>query len=399
MSDPINPQHYKHLPAEAIDIIEAAIEGAPSNKVACLHWQTLKYLLRCWEKNGVEDLRKGKVYLDRLIDSFEANEPKQPERTPKVGDWVKIKKPDDTHLFGPVWVGEMDKYDGQIIEVKEIIGGGIVQDRWGFLFDWLEPAEQPKARAISDTIPEGCRKLKDSSEEPRQLGDLRWSISQKRYVEIGEEEIGYANRDNWAACRRAWRSNDSVSLAMQMAANSFGGKDGVFNGASFSNAMRQLAGVTCNLDGYVVATILEGRSDVQVLKGGSHYRYLFYEPIDSSLEPAEQPVVKDCLTPEPPDGWRWLEVGEVIRKGDKYRDLKSQTWIGCVGAVGDSLQDFHKPTIRRNRFEVGEKVAVKDNTEIWEVDSIVNGVYQLKNNQCFFASFPEHLAPYIEETK
>ena len=71
MSDPINPKHYKHLPAEAIDIIEAAIEGAPSNKVACLHWQTLKYLLRCWEKNGVEDLRKGKVYLDRLVDSFD----------------------------------------------------------------------------------------------------------------------------------------------------------------------------------------------------------------------------------------------------------------------------------------------------------------------------------------
>ena len=71
MNDPINPKHYKHLPAEAIDIIEAAIEGAPSNKVACLHWQTLKYLLRCWEKNGVEDLRKGKVYLDRLVDSFD----------------------------------------------------------------------------------------------------------------------------------------------------------------------------------------------------------------------------------------------------------------------------------------------------------------------------------------
>ena len=71
MNDPINPSHYKHLPVEAIDIIMAAIAKAPSNESACLHWQVLKYLLRCWEKNGIEDLRKGKVYLDRLVASFD----------------------------------------------------------------------------------------------------------------------------------------------------------------------------------------------------------------------------------------------------------------------------------------------------------------------------------------
>ena len=71
MNDPINPSHYKHLPAEAIEIIEAAIAKAPSNKLACLHWQTLKYLLRCWEKKGIEDLRKAKWYLDRMVNSFD----------------------------------------------------------------------------------------------------------------------------------------------------------------------------------------------------------------------------------------------------------------------------------------------------------------------------------------
>ena len=71
MSDPINPSHYKHLPAEAIEIIEAAIAEAPSNESAYLHGQVLKYLLRCWEKKGVEDLRKAKWYLDRLVDSFD----------------------------------------------------------------------------------------------------------------------------------------------------------------------------------------------------------------------------------------------------------------------------------------------------------------------------------------
>ena len=71
MNDPINPSHYKHLPAEAIEIIEAAIAKAPSNKAACLHWQTLKYLLRCWEKKGIEDLRKAKWYLDRMVNEFD----------------------------------------------------------------------------------------------------------------------------------------------------------------------------------------------------------------------------------------------------------------------------------------------------------------------------------------
>ena len=71
MNDPINPKHYKHLPVEAIDIIDAAIAEAPSNKAAYLQGQVLKYLLRCWSKKGIEDLRKAKWYLDRLVASFD----------------------------------------------------------------------------------------------------------------------------------------------------------------------------------------------------------------------------------------------------------------------------------------------------------------------------------------
>jgi hypothetical protein len=70
-SDPVNPSHYKHLPAEAIDIIEAAIGKAPSNQYAFLQGQVIKYLLRCWSKKGIEDLRKAKWYLDRLVGGFD----------------------------------------------------------------------------------------------------------------------------------------------------------------------------------------------------------------------------------------------------------------------------------------------------------------------------------------
>jgi len=69
-SDPINPSHYKHLPAEAIDIIMAAIANAPSNQYAFLQGQVIKYVLRCWSKKGIEDLRKAKWYLDRLVGGF-----------------------------------------------------------------------------------------------------------------------------------------------------------------------------------------------------------------------------------------------------------------------------------------------------------------------------------------
>jgi len=77
MSDNINPDHYKRLPAEAIEIIESAIDNAPSAKDAYLHGQVLKYVLRCWNKNGIEDLCKAKWYLDRLIGSFDASEAEQ----------------------------------------------------------------------------------------------------------------------------------------------------------------------------------------------------------------------------------------------------------------------------------------------------------------------------------
>jgi hypothetical protein len=101
MSDPINPSHYKHLPVEAIDIIMAAIAKAPSNESAYLQGQVLKYLLRCWSKKGIEDLRKAKWYLDRMVTSFDdllaeasgANETPSDEPTTEPPDgwrWVEV---------------------------------------------------------------------------------------------------------------------------------------------------------------------------------------------------------------------------------------------------------------------------------------------------------------------
>lgn len=68
MSDAINPTHYKRLPVEAIEIIESAIQGAPSEKAAYLQGQVLKYILRCNHKDQhADDVQKAKWYLDRLV--------------------------------------------------------------------------------------------------------------------------------------------------------------------------------------------------------------------------------------------------------------------------------------------------------------------------------------------
>ena len=73
-SDKVNsPAHYTHGTQEAIDIIEEAIQDAPSVETGMLQAQVLKYLLRLWLKdNSTEDAQKARWYLNRLIDKLES---------------------------------------------------------------------------------------------------------------------------------------------------------------------------------------------------------------------------------------------------------------------------------------------------------------------------------------
>jgi hypothetical protein len=72
MTDPINPSHYRRGPVEAINVIEAAVSDAPHMVPAYLQGQALKYLLRIWCKgNALEDARKCRWYIDRLIAKLE----------------------------------------------------------------------------------------------------------------------------------------------------------------------------------------------------------------------------------------------------------------------------------------------------------------------------------------
>ena len=63
--DAINPNHYKGSGIECIEYIK---ERLPADAfLGYLDGNIIKYTHRWKEKNGIEDLRKARWYLDRLI--------------------------------------------------------------------------------------------------------------------------------------------------------------------------------------------------------------------------------------------------------------------------------------------------------------------------------------------
>jgi hypothetical protein len=66
--DNVNPNHYKKGNIECIDAIESAtinLKGSDSYYIGNI----IKYIWRFSEKNGIEDLRKAKWYLDKYINN------------------------------------------------------------------------------------------------------------------------------------------------------------------------------------------------------------------------------------------------------------------------------------------------------------------------------------------
>jgi hypothetical protein len=74
MTDPVNhPSHYQYNGFEVIDILEEAVRRAPDPVKGSLQYQVLKYMLRLWDKeNPLQDAKKSRWYLNRLIERMEA---------------------------------------------------------------------------------------------------------------------------------------------------------------------------------------------------------------------------------------------------------------------------------------------------------------------------------------
>lgn len=72
MADNVNhPSHYQSkCGLEAIDVIKAFTEDLVGEEAFCTG-NAIKYICRWKSKNGVEDLKKAKWYIDHLIEQLE----------------------------------------------------------------------------------------------------------------------------------------------------------------------------------------------------------------------------------------------------------------------------------------------------------------------------------------
>ena len=68
-SDAVNPSHYNQGPIKCIDAMQIVLTAEEYR--GFLKGNAIKYLWREENKNGIEDLKKAKWYLDRLIQEEE----------------------------------------------------------------------------------------------------------------------------------------------------------------------------------------------------------------------------------------------------------------------------------------------------------------------------------------
>lgn len=65
-----HPNHYQGDKFETIDVIEDIVKGYNSECGFSIG-NVIKYVSRAPKKNGVEDLKKARWYLDRAIEKYE----------------------------------------------------------------------------------------------------------------------------------------------------------------------------------------------------------------------------------------------------------------------------------------------------------------------------------------
>jgi hypothetical protein len=68
--DNINPDHYKQGNVECIDALESATVNKSGIEAVCTA-NVIKYLWRYESKNGIEDVKKGLWYMQKLIKHLE----------------------------------------------------------------------------------------------------------------------------------------------------------------------------------------------------------------------------------------------------------------------------------------------------------------------------------------
>ncbi|WP_198041829.1 DUF3310 domain-containing protein [Paenibacillus larvae] len=79
-NDRVNPSYYTKNGLGCLDVIKAITDGLDPLEAFCIGNVT-KYIWRWKDKNGVEDLRKARQYLDFLIQGQEEEHGIKTDRT------------------------------------------------------------------------------------------------------------------------------------------------------------------------------------------------------------------------------------------------------------------------------------------------------------------------------
>ena len=99
----------------------------------------------------------------------------------KIGDRVLLTKPKDVARYHIAWVDEMDKYNGQILEVSYIsspISGYPIEygvRDYPYVFDesWLTKAEEQPTEQVTEQVA-----------KPIDWEQRRWELASKIYAEM-----------------------------------------------------------------------------------------------------------------------------------------------------------------------------------------------------------------------
>lgn len=70
VKDNINPNHYTYGKYECIDVLEDVLKDCKGIDAFCIG-NAIKYLWRYNHKNGLEDLKKARWYLNKIINNID----------------------------------------------------------------------------------------------------------------------------------------------------------------------------------------------------------------------------------------------------------------------------------------------------------------------------------------
>ena len=83
-NDPVkHPNHYCYGKFECVEVIQELTAGA-SGPEGFLLGNVIKYLWRYRRKNGAEDLRKARRYIDMLLRLYEENDGTRADTAPEA---------------------------------------------------------------------------------------------------------------------------------------------------------------------------------------------------------------------------------------------------------------------------------------------------------------------------